>query len=111
MNPKLKQQAVIWAVLALAFSVFGVYANLHRSFAGSSVFILVLAVIAGTVGGTLGALIGLWVRNILQPDFVITDGRVSSIAKTKLYWWIGPQLIGFFAGSLVLIAIVATKLQ
>lgn len=111
MNPKLKQQAVTWTVLSLAFSIFGVYANLHRSFAGASVFILVLAVIAGTVGGTLGALIGLWVRNILQPDFVITDGRASSIAKTKFFWWVGPQLIGFFVGSLVLIAIVATKLQ
>jgi len=108
MNPKLKQQAVLWAVLSFGLSIFAVYANLHRGFAGVSIFGMAFAVIAGTLGGTVGALIGLWLRNTLQPDFVITDGRASSMAKTKFFWWIGPQLIGFFAGCFVLIGYVTT---
>jgi len=111
MNPKLKQQALLWAVLSLAWSIFLAYANSHRTLAGLSFIVVALVTLAGTVGGTLGALIGLWVRNALQPDFVITDGRASSIAKNKLFWWIGPQLIGFGLGSVFLFSLVLTRLR
>ena len=37
-------------------------------------------------------------RNYALPDGFFTDGGMTSILKTKLFWAIGPQFIGMFLG-------------
>ncbi|HIE1976663.1 hypothetical protein [Escherichia coli] len=46
---------------------------------------------------SVGALLRQW----LMPDTIITSGGMGEQLKARIFWLIGPQCIGWFAGMLV----------
>lgn len=51
-----------------------------------------------TLGPGFGMLIGAFVREWLMPSAFYTTGGIGAIFKTKLFWAIGPQGIGWLMG-------------
>jgi hypothetical protein len=110
LNNQLKNAAIGWAIAALVLSIFMITVNHSYLVLRAGLFAKVLAVLAGTVGGTLGGLIGTAIRDFTRPDVLITRATVTDAAKAKLFWMGGPQLIGWFVGSLVLAAVTLAYL-
>ena len=48
--------------------------------------------------GTIGALIGDFLRRVAHPDMMFTTGGMGEILKFKIFWAIGPQIIGTLIG-------------
>ncbi|MDR0867468.1 MAG: hypothetical protein LBP75_03205 [Planctomycetota bacterium] len=75
--------------------------NLSLPFAtlgGFAKFLLVAgAAVLGIPFGVLGYVIGGKVREAIIPDAVFTQG-VENLIKAKIFWAIGPQLIGAVIG-------------
>lgn len=61
------------------------------------VFMLASSIIFGLIGSSIGRAL----RNFSLPDAVYTNGGMSTLIKTKLFWMIGPQLIGLQIGSII----------
>lgn len=64
------------------------------------------AFIVGSVLGIIGGLVGDCIRKIALPDGYITSGGIFSILKIKLFWAIGPQVVGVCIGAVVGTALV-----
>jgi hypothetical protein len=60
-----------------------------------------VAILVGTGLGTLGALAGDAIRRFTKPEGFFTTGGMGSILRTKLFWMVGPQLIGLVLGVLL----------
>ena len=58
----------------------------------------VFAVLVGTVLGTLFAVIADVIRRYAHPDVIITNGGFFSLIGAKLFWQVGPQVIGLVIG-------------
>ena len=54
--------------------------------------------IFGVPGAFLGLKAGRAIRDFTMPSAFYTTGGMKEIAKTKIFWAIGPQTIGFFVG-------------
>eukprot|EP00831_Metopus_contortus_P018442 TRINITY_DN1786_c0_g1_i1.p1 TRINITY_DN1786_c0_g1~~TRINITY_DN1786_c0_g1_i1.p1 ORF type:complete len:323 (-),score=47.12 TRINITY_DN1786_c0_g1_i1:2631-3551(-) len=63
--------------------------------------IVVVSLIAGTPCGILGGIIGGFIGNIARPDMIFTTGGAYEILKAKIFWAVGPQLIGVAIGALI----------
>lgn len=96
----------LWGIAAFGLAVAMIVFNNSHLVAKAGFFAKFFAVIVGTIGGYLGVSIGDSIRRFAMPDVVITDGRVSSQVKTKLFWMVGPQLIGLGLGVAIGTAIV-----
>ena len=48
-----------------------------------------------------GAIIGDFLRKALMPDMIYTRGGFVGLLKAKLFWLVGPQLIGLVIGFVV----------
>ncbi len=105
-NNQLKQSAVIWGIAATAFSIFICVFNNAAMVVYASLFAKILAVVAASVAGTAGALIGDALRRAVHPDMVITNGGFFSLLGTKLFWAVGPQVIGLVVCALVAMVLV-----
>lgn len=55
----------------------------------------------GTIFSTIGASIGNFLREIAHPDAILTNGGLYEILKTKIFWAIGPQSIGWLIGMAI----------
>ncbi|GHS92560.1 hypothetical protein FACS1894139_14310 [Planctomycetales bacterium] len=81
----------------------GILNNEHLSqpvaaLGGFAKFLLVAgAAVLAIPFGTLGYAIGGKVRETIIPDAVFTQG-VENLIKAKIFWAIGPQLIGALIG-------------
>lgn len=97
--------AVISAVLAL------IYAATYDGIVQRKVIIQVTFLVRvgififGTVGGTVGMYIGRVIRDLVHPDFIITSDGMKGLIKARLFWAVGPQLIGMLIGFYVLVGL------
>lgn len=93
-----KVNAVLWGVAALVLAI--VFCTLNNSplVLRASFMTKIFAVLAGTALGTVLALVGDGIRRYARPDMIVTNGGLFSLVGSKLFWQVGPQLIGLFAG-------------
>ena len=101
-----QQDAIIYAVVALAFSCFAVFVNKAAFVRDAGFFAKLFAILVGTGLGGVGALIGNALRTAVQPDAVWTSGGFWSLLWIKVFWRWGPQTIGMCIGVFFGIAMV-----
>jgi len=87
-----------WGIAALALAIFSVTFNTSAMVLGAGWFAKCMAVLVGSVLGWGGALIGDAIRRFAHPDAVFTNGGILSLIWIKVFWALGPQLIGLFIG-------------
>lgn len=102
----LQKSVAIWGCVAFGFAVLAVTRNTSAMVLGATFFGKFFGVIVGTAIGTAGALLGDAIRRFALPDGFITEGGMGSIIRTKLFWMVGPQLIGLVIGTCLGIALV-----
>lgn len=90
-----------WGLAALIVAFISVNYNSSAMALAAGFFTKCLAVIVGTGLGTLGALIGDAVRKFAHPDAVYTSGGMLSLIWIKVFWALGPQVIGLIVGTLL----------
>ncbi len=103
---QLKQSAIVWGIVAVALSIVSCTVTNSPLVLSASLFAKIVAVCAGSVAGIVLALVGDALRRAVRPDFVITNGGFFSLLGTKLFWAVGPQLIGLCIGVFVAVAMV-----
>lgn len=89
----------LYFIISLIISVILAYKYGDEKHLEVSFFMRVLILISGTLVGYLGGVIGDFIRKLAIPDAIFTDGKMASILKAKIFWFIGPQLIGIGIGS------------
>lgn len=95
-----------WGIVSLIFAALFTFNNNSHMVMSAGVLLKIVAVVVGTATGLIGAGIGEALRRYALPDGFFTDGGMTSILKTKLFWAIGPQFIGMFLGMAIGAAIV-----
>ena len=103
---QLKQSAIVWGFVAIALSIVSCTVTNSPLVLSASLFEKLAAVCAGSIAGSLLALVGDALRRTVRPDFIITNGGLFSLLLTKLFWAVGPQLIGLCIGVFVAVAMV-----
>lgn len=101
-----EKAAIGWAIAALAFGFLFVFKNSDPSILIAGTFTKIGAALVGAVVGFVGAMIGDSIRRFTKPDAFFTTGGLGSILGTKLFWMVGPQVIGMFIGIFLGMAIV-----
>lgn len=100
MNAKnlLIKNALICFAIFLALTLVAVFSSkVHLGFFGNIALLL-----SGTFFTTIGVVIGDAFRHFAMPDAFLSSGAMETF-KTKIFWMIGPQVIGWIIG------IIATK--
>lgn len=92
------QAVVIWGLAAIAFSILFITFNNAPMVLGAGFFAKFFAVIAGSILGLIGALAGDALRKLARPSSVYTRGGFFELIWIKVFWAIGPQVIGMFIG-------------
>jgi hypothetical protein len=59
--------------------------------------IYVLSLVTATIGYKIGGAL----RNFVMPDVMWVEGGFSDLLLTKIWWMIGPQVIGYSCGAIV----------
>jgi putative Mn2+ efflux pump MntP len=95
-----------WAIAALALGILSVTFNTSAMVLGAGLLAKCFAVVVGTVLGWIGAVVGDAIRKFAHPDAVFTSGGLLSLLWIKIFWRVGPQLIGLVAGVMVGCALV-----
>jgi hypothetical protein len=90
-----------WAIAALVFAIICITFNTSAMVLGAGFFVKFLAVVAGSVLGLIGALLGDAIRKFAHPDAVYTSAGMLSLMWIKLFWMLGPQVIGLIAGGAI----------
>ncbi|WLH29435.1 hypothetical protein PSH70_24915 [Pseudomonas fluorescens] len=96
-----------WGVAAAVLAIVSVTFNSSPMALGAGWFSKCLAVMVGAFLGWLGALAGDAIRKFAHPDAVLTNGGILSLIWIKVFWAVGPQVLGlcvgvFFGGAMVL---------
>lgn len=97
-NSQINGAIIGWGVTSLALAIVMVVYNTAAMVLSAGFFAKLFAVIVGTVLGLIGALIGDAIRKFAHPDAVWTSGGFFSLIGIKLFWLLGPQLIGLAIG-------------
>jgi hypothetical protein len=105
-NSQLKRNAILWGIAAIMLSIVFCTVNNSPLVLRATLFTKVLAVCAGAVIGTVLTLVGDALRRFVHPDVIVTDGGFFALLWAKVFWKIGPQLIGLFIGVAVGVALV-----
>lgn len=96
-------------MLRIISSVFvaylAVFVTKSPSIAHANFFLKIVGFALAVFGAGWGIILGAKVRNAVAPDYVVTDGSVASTVKTKVFWSIGFQTIGCFAGAMIVAAV------
>lgn len=87
-----------WGVAAAVLAILSVTFNSSPMVLGAGWFAKCMAVLVGAFLGWLGALAGNAIRKFAHPDAVFTSGGVLSLIWIKVFWALGPQLIGLCVG-------------
>ncbi len=95
-----------WGVAALVLGILSVTFNTSAMVLGAGLLAKCFAIVVGTVLGWIGAVVGDAIRKFAHPDAVFTSGGLLSLLWIKIFWRIGPQLIGLVAGVMVGCALV-----
>ena len=94
--------AIIYGIIAFVISLlFALEYKIPEVTTFRRTTVVILAVIVGMPLGTIGGAIGDALRKAAHPDAILTTGGMTDILKTKLFWAIGPQLIGVCIGSFI----------
>lgn len=88
----------IWAAVAFIVACIMTFNNSSHMVVRAGIFMKIVAILVGTGLGTAGAMLGDALRKFTKPDAFITTGGLASIFRTKLFWMVGPQLIGLLIG-------------
>ncbi|PHR17783.1 MAG: hypothetical protein COA41_11645 [Sphingopyxis sp.] len=86
--------------------MFSVTSNTSPLVLGASTAAKVFAVIVGILLGTVGALLGDALRRFARPSAVFTQGGFFSLIWIRVFWAVGPQVIGLVIGVFVGVALV-----
>ena len=97
-NTALIQSAAIWGIAAFILAILMCTHNNSAMVLSAGFFAKLFAVIVGTAGGTAGALLGDAIRKAAHPDAVFTTGGLLSLLWIKVFWKVGPQVIGLVLG-------------
>jgi len=95
-----------WAIAALVLGILSVTFNTSAMVLGAGFLAKCFAIVVGTVLGWIGAVVGDAIRKFAHPDAVFTSGGLLSLLWIKIFWRIGPQLIGLVGGVMVGCALV-----
>lgn len=89
-------------ILTLVMTVIIIISTFqNNSLSGGQIFgYILLGSIADILLGYLGYKLGKGIRDIIKPDFVIASGFMD-LLKENIFWAIGPQTIGCFAGAIL----------
>jgi len=93
--------AAIWAAVAFIVACILTFNNSSYMVVRAGFFMKMVAILVGTGLGTAGAMLGDALRRFTKPDAFFTSGGMGSILKTKLFWMVGPQLIGMVIGVML----------
>ena len=88
---------IFYGVMAIVLGLIAAYAMDEKQFGTVS---KVFGFISGTIFSFIGVYIGDFVRKAVLPDVIYSSGMTDMI-KQKLFWFIGPQLIGGAIGAFV----------
>jgi hypothetical protein len=102
----MQTSTMLWGIAAIGLSILMLTFNNAHMVVTASFLSKFFAFFVGTLGGWLGVFIGDAIRQFALPDSFYTSGGMGSIIKTKLFWAIGPQLIGLCIGVAMGISIV-----
>ncbi len=96
-----KASGCLGAVIFLVSLIVAVIGTIHVNgfWLCCGMFLTILA--GGVIGGLIGGGIGNALRKFACPDLFFTKGGMSGIIRLKLFWMVGPQLIGGGIGWLV----------
>ena len=94
-TPKIQKYALICFVIALLCCIGMWFQPQEIGFWGGILFI-----IFATIFTTIGVFIGDALRRFAMPDAFFSTGFVDTI-KQKVFWGVGPQLIGWIVGIVV----------
>lgn len=95
-----------WGIAALVLGILSVTFNTSAMVLGAGLLAKGFAVVVGTVLGWIGAVVGDAIRKFSHPDAVFTSGGLLSLLWIKIFWRVGPQLIGLLGGVMVGCALV-----
>ncbi|GAC1036964.1 hypothetical protein thsps117_17210 [Pseudomonas sp. No.117] len=104
--PSFNPGLIGWGIAALALGILSVTFNTSAMVLGAGLLAKCFAVVAGTVLGWIGAVVGDAIRKFAHPDVVFTTGGLLSLLWIKIFWRVGPQLIGLVGGVMVGCALV-----
>lgn len=96
-----------WGVAAAVLAIVSVTFNASPMALGAGWLAKCMAVLVGAFLGWLGALAADAIRKFAYPDAVFTSGGILSLIWIKVFWAVGPQILGlcmgvFFGGAMVL---------
>jgi hypothetical protein len=89
-----------WGIAALIISVIVLTFNTSPLVLGAGFFAKAFGIVLGTVLGTLGALLGDALRRFVMPSFTFTSGGFFSLLLIRIFWLVGPQMIGLLLGAI-----------
>ncbi|PYC29606.1 hypothetical protein DMO17_02610 [Aquipseudomonas alcaligenes] len=95
-----------WATAAFVVAIISVTFNNSAMVISAGFFAKLMAVLVGTALGLGGALLGNAIRKFAHPDAVFTQGGMLSLIWIRVFWAIGPQVIGLIAGVMIGCAMV-----
>tara|TARA_R110001592_G_scaffold199938_4_gene448583 strand:+ start:620 stop:991 length:372 start_codon:yes stop_codon:yes gene_type:complete len=98
--------AIGWGLAATVLAIFAVTSNTSPLVLGAGTLAKIFAVLVGVILGTAGALLGDALRRFARPSAVFTRGGFFSLVWIKVFWSVGPQLIGLFGGVFLGAALV-----
>ncbi|WP_437884448.1 hypothetical protein [Pseudomonas sp. LRF_L74] len=97
-GPSVSLEVVGWGVASLVLTIIFLTVNTSAMVLGASFMLKLLAGLVGLVTGWIGALLGNAIRKFAQPDAIYTNGGALHLIWLKVFWMIGPQVIGLVVG-------------
>jgi hypothetical protein len=104
-----QKSLIIWGIAAVLLSILMITKNNASFVLAAGFFAKFFAFILGAAFGLGGAMIGDAIRRFALPDSFFTSGGIGSIIWTKVFWAIGPQVVGLVIGTALGIGIILHK--
>ncbi len=95
---RVERTVVIWAGLAVVLAILMCTVNSSAMVLRAGFFLKLIAIVVGAVLGLVGAVLGDAIRKFAQPDAVFTSGGMLQLIWVKVFWKVGPQVIGLVLG-------------
>lgn len=94
---KISGLTIIYGIMAIVLGLIAAYAMDEKQF---GIIAKCFGFIFGTIFSFVGVYIGDLVRKAVLPDAIYGSG-MTDLIKQKLFWFIGPQLIGGAIGAFI----------
>lgn len=95
---RVERTVAIWAGLAVIVAILMCTVNSSAMVLRAGFFLKLMAIVVGAVLGLVGAVLGDAIRKFAQPDAVFTLGGMLQLIWVKVFWKVGPQVIGLVLG-------------